>query len=815
MAALSFDLRQLVRSIARQPGFFAVASLTLAVGFAAHLAAFTVVDRMLLAAPPHVADADRIVRVHIDRDDRNVRRFLWFQTPFRSFEDLRRTPGLFEMMAGYRETMASVGTGADARQMWMVFADHDYFPLLGAVPQRGRVFGADENRAPAGTPVVVLSDRYWRSAHARDESIVGRSLRIGAVDYTVIGVMPPGFNGDATEPVDAWAPFHAGAHELPTGWNTSFLFRSVTVLGKLPRGTSRGAAAEQVTAAYRRLTTDTPAADPTAFAVLASLLPGRAQRGELNQAGQIAVWIEGVALLVLLVALANVVNLQMSRGAQQKREQAVRIALGASRARLLSRLAMEMLFIACAGAAAGILLTYWTATTLQQLLLPGAVGVINLPRFATVAGLTVLVSTVLCTTLSSLQVRLDGISERLKTGRGGDGFSRERLRQSLLVAQMVVSALLLVGAGLFLRSIDRLGKLDFGHDEGRILVATMPLRGTGYAPPAIEAIYERALAELGSLPGVEGVAAAQSTPFAPSQSAQLAVPGMDRLPVEGQSFPTFYTVTPGFFRTMGMEVLRGRGFTDADRAGAPLVMVLEDALAKAMWPREDALGKCIVVGTTNTACRQIVGIVSNTRRFVRTGDAALRYYLPMAQRYVPITPQALFVRTAGEPMRAADTVRAALLRIDPNLPFIRMRTLTEMAEPEKRPWKMGSTLLVVFGAAALLVATAGVYALLSFLVAQRSREIGVRLALGASRTRTVNLIVRQSLGWVLAGLAGGIVTALIAGRFVQPMLFETSPRDPVVFAAAAVTLVAVALAASAIPALRASRVDPNIALRSE
>jgi ABC-type antimicrobial peptide transport system permease subunit len=283
----------------------------------------------------------------------------------------------------------------------------------------------------------------------------------------------------------------------------------------------------------------------------------------------------------------------------------------------------------------------------------------------------------------------------------------------------------------------------------------------------------------------------------------------------GERFPTFYTVTPAFFDTMGMKVLRGRGFTDADRIGAPLVMVLEQALADALWPGGDALGKCIILGTQGRDCREIVGIVSNTRRFVRTQNSALRFYLPMAQRLFEITPQALFIRAQGDPLAVAEPVRQALFTIDPNLPHLRIRTLEEMSEPEKRPWRMGSTLFVVFGAAALLVATAGVYALLSFMVAQRTREIGVRLALGATRRRTLSLVLRQSLGWVCAGLGVGIVVALAAGKFVQPMLFETSPYDVAVFTGTAILLLAVAAAASLAPAIRASRVDPNIALRVE
>ena len=815
MAGFWFDLRHVLRSTRRQPAFFAVAALTLGIGFAAHFAAFGIVDRLLLSGPPHVAAFEDVFRLHVDRADVLGGRFLWYQTPYRAYEDLRRNTRSFAAMGAYRTATASMGSGAEARQVAVVFADHHYFPLLGVSARLGRVFTEEDDRAPAGNPVAVLSDAFWRGAFGADPGALGRTVRIGAKTYTIIGVAPPAFTGDNPQSVDVWAPFHAGAYELNPVWTSSFLFRSVTVLTRLAPGVTQAMASEEVAATYRRISDGTPAADQTARIVLAPLSPGRTQQGTLTQSGRIAIWLEGVSLLVLLVAIANVINLLMSRAAQQRREMAVRVALGAGRGRLLARIAIEMLIIAGAGALTAAALTYWSATALQQLLLPGTPGVISGARFGWVAAATLIGATAICVIFASLQVRMGAVSERLKSGRGGDGFSRARLRQGLLVAQVVMSALLLIGAGLFLRSIVKLGEVDFGHDQDRVLVATIPLRGAGYTDDASEAFYERALRELATVPGVEEVAAAHTTPFAPSQSAELFIPGFERLPFAARGYPTFYTVTPRFFSTMGMRILRGRAFTDADRAGAAPVIILEDALAQTLWPGQDPLGKCIIVGAANRPCREIVGVSSNTRRFLTQAAGSLRYYLPMGQRLVTAPPQAMFVRTAGDPAALAPSVRAALLRVDANLPFAQLRVLEQLAEPDRRPWKLGSTLFIVFGAAALFVATAGVYALLSFMVAQRSREIGVRLALGASRRRTLWLVVRQSLGWITAGLVAGIAVALACGRFLEPLLFETSPYDVTVFAWTAVVLLLIALAAAAAPAIRASRVDPNVALRAE
>ena len=814
MSGLMFELRQVLHAARRQRAFFAAAALTLGVGFAAHLSAFSLLDRLLLAPPAHVLDAKRVARLHIDRHDPRGGRFLWFQTPYRSYADLRDSAGVFGAMAAYRTATASVGTGRDAGQVAVVFADHHYFPLLGVSARLGRVFSAEDDAPPGGNAVVVLSERYWELAYSGDPTAIGQTMRIGARVYTIIGVAPPGFTGDTPDPVDVWAPLHAGAYEMNPVWASSLLFRSVSVLVRLAPDASREAAIEQATAAYRRLIDGTPAADQTARVVLSPLEPGLTQHGELTQAARIALWIEGVALLVLLVALANVVNLQMSRAAQRRRELAVRAALGAGRGRLLLQLTLEMMLIASAGAVIGVALTYATATALQQLLMPGSPGVINGQRILVMTLSTFAVSALICVAFASLQVRVEMLSERLKTGRGGDGFSKARLRQGLLVAQVVMSTLLLVGAGLFLRSSDRLGKLQFGHDQGRVLVVTLPLRGAGYENPAIESFYDRALQQIATVPRVERVAAAHTTPFAPSQSSDIVVPGRDRLVFQA-GYPTFYTVTPGFFETMGMRVLRGRSFTGDDRAGSAPVIIVEEALAAALWPGEEALGRCFSLGTAANPCRTVVGVSSNTRRFVGRADNALRYYVPMAQRVVNAPPQALFVRMAGPAAEGIQAVRSALFEVDGNLPFARIRPLAELAEPEKRPWRLGTTVLLVFGAAALFVATAGVYALLSFIVTQRSREIGVRLALGASPARTVWMVVRQSLGWIGAGLGIGIVTALGAGRFVQPLLFETSPYDAAVFIGTAAVLLFVAMAASLVPAIRASRVDPNITLRAE
>ena len=815
--ALAFDARQALRAVRRMPSFFVLAGLTLAVGFSAHFAAFTVVDRLLLASPPHVAEPGALRRVHIERADVRGGRFLWYQNPYPVYQDLRRHLDAAIPRAAYRISRTSLGAGADARLLSVAFADGDYFGMLGAAPALGRALTPADDPAPSGTPVIVLSDAFWRGALAADPQVLGRTLKLGVKTFTVIGVMPPGFAGDSSEPIDAWAPLHAGAYELDPRWTVSRVgIRTLTVLVRVPAGQAPTTVADQIRMVYLRTIEGTEFADPTARVVLAPVDASRTQAGALTDAARIALWLQGVAALVLIVAIANVVNLQLSRAVHRRREMAVRLALGAGPARIVAQLGMEAAVVVGGGAVAGILLTWLVAAATKQLLAPGSANRIDAGHFTLVVLGSSALATLICTAAATWHLRGERIADRLRTGRGGDGFSRPTLRQALVAAQIAISAVLLVGAGLFVRSVDRLGRLQFGMDQDRVLTVMVPLRNAGYSNAAIEDFYERALPALRTVPGVESVSAGQSVPFRPSLSTLIALPGTDQLPVSGRTYPTYYAVTPEHFTTVGGRILRGRSFLPSDRTGAPPVIIVEQALGEKLWPGQDPVGKCLILGGDGQPCREVVGVASNTRRFVQTADGAMRYYVPLAQRLLSATPpQALLVRTRGNPADVAPAIRAALVGIAPDLPFPEMRTLRELAEPETRPWRLGSTLFVACGVVALFVTMAGVYALLGFIVAQRSREIGVRLALGATPAGTTAMVVRQSLAWAVPGIALGLFVAAAVGQFVQPLLFETSARDGTVFFASAVALLLIAAGASAGPAFRAGRVDPNVALQTE
>ena len=812
----AYEARQAWRAVRRMPSFFALASITLAVGFAAHFAAFGIVDRLLLASPPHVFDHGSLRRLHIERADIRGGRFLWHQNPYAVYQDLRRLLPSSIARAAYRVSPTSMGSGLDARTVTVAFADGDYFSILGTRPAMGRFFAGADDPVPAGTPVIVLSHAFWTGTFAADPGVLGREIKLGARTFTVIGVAPRGFAGDNPEPIDAWAPLHAGAYELPAAWTTNRLVvRTLHVLVRIPDGMSDAAVSAEIAALYQRTIVGTAEADPTARVVLERVDPSRNANGSFTDAARIALWLQGVAALVLLAAIANVVNLQLSRAVHRRREMAVRLALGAGPVRIVAQLAAEAAIVVGAGAVGGLSIAWLASAATERLLAPGSASRIDFSHFAALVLASSAIATMVCAAAGSLHMRRERLAERLRHGRGGDGFTRPALRQALLVAQVAICAVLLAGAGLFVRSVDRLARLNFGMDQDRVLTVVVPLRNAGYTPAQVEAFHERAAERLRAVPGVESVSLGQSVPFRPSLSTLVALPGTDQLPVSGLTYPTYYSVTPEHFATVGGRILRGRPFLPGDRAGAPPVIIVEQALADVMWPGQDPLGKCLILGGQGQPCREVVGVASNTRRFVRTSGGAMRFYVPLAQRLWTAPPAALLVRTTGDPRELAGSIRAALVSLAPDLPFPEMKTLRELAEPESRPWRMGSALFTACGLVALLVTAAGVYALLGFIVAQRSREIGVRLALGATPSRTTAMVVRQSLTWAIPGMLLGLFTAAALGQFVQPLLFDTSARDPLVFAAAGVAIVVIAAAASAGPALRASRVDPNVALQTE
>jgi predicted permease len=404
----------------------------------------------------------------------------------------------------------------------------------------------------------------------------------------------------------------------------------------------------------------------------------------------------------------------------------------------------------------------------------------------------------------------------LKAGSREGTFHRGRLRATLLVTQVALSVVLLFGAGLFVRSLRNVRAIDLGFDAERLLMATVELPREGYTPERRNALFKDMMARVAALPGVEAAAVAVTSPFYSTISMSLSVPGRDSLPEREGGSPNMNAVTPDFFRTMGLELKRGRTLTEADGPTAERVAVVNEEMARYVWPGEDALGKCFRVGADTTPCIQVVGIVENqVNNDLQEAVPPAFYYLPLDQSTGRFPMRALFVRTPGRPSAIAATVRRAMQGVSSELPAVQVQSVEEMLDPQIRPWRLGATLFGVFGLVALVIAALGLYGVLAYTVAQRSHEMGVRVALGAQRGDVLRLVVGQGTRLAVVGVAIGAVAALAGGRALASRLYGVSASDPATLAAVAATLVAVAVVASWLPARRATRVDPVVALRVE
>jgi predicted permease len=533
-------------------------------------------------------------------------------------------------------------------------------------------------------------------------------------------------------------------------------------------------------------------------------------------------WLLGVAVVVLLIACANVANLLLARGITRRREIAVRLALGIDRGRLLRLLLAESTLLACAGGVTAIGLAYAGSRVMQSTLLrdfawPGAAIDARVLAFT---ALVALFTGVMVGLIPALRASRPNVTGALAgSGRGGVPL-RSRLRSTLVMAQAALSVILLVGAGLFVRSLWKIQNLDLGMQPDRVAVASISWPASPNGPPddaervRRKQIITRALDRAQRTPGIQHAAIAVGTPFVSGFRVDLKVPGRDSIPTLPGGGPFVSAVTSGYFATVGTPLLRGRVFEPSEGETTERVAIVNETMAKALWPSDDALGKCIVAGDGETRCSRVVGVVADARRFGLREKPAMQYYLPLGQES-GFGGANLLVRPVAEVPTVLEPLRRILVEVAPDLLFARVRTLHEELDPQIRPWRLGATMFGIFGVVAMLVAAIGLYSVIAYAVTQRRHELGVRIALGAQAGNIVALVVRSGMTTTMIGLAIGIVGALAAGRWIESLLFETSARDPVVLAGVVVMLGVVSIVATLVPAGRAARVDPMNALRAE
>lgn len=810
-----------VRRIRRSPAFSASIVLILALGIGANAVMFGVVDRLLLSPPQHIVDADEVKLLHVERVGFNGDTFIGGTITWPDLLDFSDV-GAFAEIAAYTEPRAvTVGRGADAAPTQVATASALLFSLLGVSPHTGRFYYDEEDR-PGATPTIVLSHEYWTRQYGADPGVLGSTIDVDDGTFEIIGITPPGFTGAQLSPVDLWAPIQTfQAIADGEGWEDNrgwYWFRTVA---RLAPGASVEAAEEEATAAHRAGRAEMIEADRYDEGARILVAPIIAAQGpDPTSEARVARWLAGVSFVVLLIACFNVANLLLARGVQGGREVAVRLALGAGRKRLLAELMLESLFLSALGALAGVAVASILGRAVHQALLPG-VAFSDAGLTTRIVGFTLIATALAGLTaglLPALQASRADLTNSLRSGGRASAGGRSRLRVLLLTGQAALSVVLLVGAGLFVESLRRAEGVDLGFDAGQMAIVTLEWNET---LPALErqALYEQAQERARRLPAVHAAGLTYTIPFRSSMSlGQPRVPGLDSVPRHHNGGPYLNKVSEGFFSAAGLEIVEGRAFDSSDGSeGAAPVAIVSESMARAYWPAGDALGSCMLFSDEpESVCTTVVGVVENHRRQALVeDDPHFLYYVNQPHPDFSGPPQALMLGTTGDPAAMREAIRQAMRAIPGPIRFVGVESMSELVEPSLRSWRMGASMFTVFGLLALLVAGWGLYSVLAFDVALRKHELGVRSALGAGVPRLVKMVLRQALALIAVGTVVGLGASAAAARFIEPLLFGVSGRDPFVYVVVAVTLVGVAAVAGWIPAMRATRVDPREALASE
>ncbi|HEV8410476.1 MAG TPA: ADOP family duplicated permease [Gemmatimonadaceae bacterium] len=825
--ALRQDIRYAARGLRREPLFAGFVIATLALGIGANAAMFGVVDRMLLRGPEHITDASRLMRVYLHERVPGQGEFATPTFGYVMYSTLKNNTHSFDGVAAYVATphgQTVLGHGTDAQLIQQGQATADLFPVLGVKPALGRFFSPDEDNVVGAERVAVLGYGLWQRVYAGDPNILGKTILLRDIPYAVVGVAPKGFTGPQLNRVDVWVPMSLHVSLQTPDWSHTWSAQWLMVVSRLKPGVTRTQAAEDATAAYRHAYTGGDKDDAGADLLVAPLT--FSEDGKESTEVTVSRWFVGVAFVVLLIACSNVVNLLLARAVRRRREVAVRLALGAARRRLVQLLLTESLMLAALGGAAGLAVAWVTATLMRTVLLNNVEWTSSAidARVLVVSAAIALGVGVITGLVPALRSSRPDLTSSLKSGVREGGAHGTRLRAALTVAQAALSIVLLVGAGLFVRSLTNVRGLDLGMQPARFLVVS-PRWPSISSLDSARQVTERArrenvlaqvLDKTRQLPGIERAAMTIGLPFRSGYQQFLRVPGWDSIPKVGGA-ASVSAASGDYFETVGTRVLNGRAFTSADHAGTEPVTVVSELMAKTLWPKGDAIGQCLFTGPKKDSlniCSRVVGVAADVHRFRLNEKASMHYYVPFGQER-GMGGTDLLVRPRNDPQAAIPEIRKLFQQLDPTIVYVDANTLQDEVDPQVRPWRLGASVFGLMGILALLVAAVGLYSVMSYLVAQRTHELGVRIALGASGGNILSLVLKSSVGMALLGIVIGLAMTLVAGRFIQPLLFNTSSRDSSVLGGVALAMLAVALLASALPALRARGTDPMEALRTE
>ncbi len=811
MPAFFADARYGARMFLKRPGFAAVAVILLGLGVGANTAIYSWIDAVLLMPLRGAAHADAMVVV---KGTTLTRRDISVSYP--NFADMRdRLPASIDGLAAFRTVALNIRIDADAERAWGELVSANMFSVLGVSPLHGRLLVPGDDSAPGASAVAVVSHDYWQRRFGGSPSAVGRVVAINGTPFTIVGVAPPDFRGATTSmTLDIWVPMmmqpavYTGGDRLNSRGNAW-----LNVLARLSPGHDLPSAQRDLARVAAALAEEFPDVNRDRGVALYPMW--RDPQSAAAVIGPVLGLLLAVTAVVLLIVCANLASLLLARATVRQREIAVRLALGASRTRIVRQLLTESLLLALAGGALGLLFAVFMSRGLGGLVppspLPIAIDVDFTGRVPLVSFGLALAATIVFGLVPALQSSRPALVPTLKESRGLAGSSRRRLRNALVVGQVALSILLLVGAGLFVRALDNARVADAGFDLEDGLLASVDLLPAGYDAERGTLFFGGLIDDLRSVPGVESAAFARDMPLTLGNSgSDTTVEVEGYVPAEGEELTTYYDrISPGFFETMGIPVVAGRAFEDRDTSQSEGVIVVNRTMAERYWPGEDPIGRRVRVGDWMT----VVGVVEDVA-YRGVGVAVRPYmYVPLYNWYRPDVT--LVVRTAGDPGRVLDGVRAAIRARDANVPLFDVRTVEAHREMGALLPRMAAVMLAMFGAAALVLASVGLYGLLAFVVAERTPEIGVRLALGADRAGIVRLVVGQGLRLALVGGAIGLGLASLVLPLASSQLVGVSPRDGLTYALVFAVLVGVAGVASYLPARRAAGVDPIRALRYE
>ena len=813
------DVRHGFRVLARSRAFTATVVLTLGLGIGANAAVFSIVNTLLLRPLP-VSDPSNLYLVSVTHQDNQQPH----QVSWADYLDYRDRAGVFSDLAAYSIGFAGLSADNRADRITVGYVTGNFFSMLGLAPGLGRLILPSEGKTFGADPVVVLGRSYWKKRFNGDATVVGRTVLVNGRPFTVAGVAPEGFYGVyALVEFDAYMPF--GMIFPEKDYKETVERRDnhdLRVIGRLKPGISLPQAQAAVDVLARQLEQQYPDTNKT---VRARVIPERLARPEPNAADSNPL-VAGVFLLlvtlVLLVACVNVVNLLMVRATVRQRELALRAALGAGRGRLVRQILTESLILAGAGGLAGAIIGRWLSGMLSRITLPA-----DLPirfelvfdwRVFTYIAVVALGAGLVVGLLPALRASRADLNEVLREGGRSmaEGSGRHRMRSVLVIAQVAVSLVLLVAAGLFVRSVQRAQSIDLGFDPRHVMNLSMDVSQQGFDEARGRAFYKEVEARVGRLPGVESVSYAYSVPFGYYNSSENVeaedhqVPKDERKPRAG-----YNTVGTDYFRTMKVPIVRGRAFTrEDDERGRP-VAIVNELMARRLWPDQDPIGRRFRLQSNLAQWLEVVGVSGPGKYQFIFEDAGPYLFTPIAQQYRPL--RVLHIRTTGAPEGIAPAAQREIRALNPDLPVYDVRSMEQMLQGPNGFFllKMGALFGGALGALGLVLALVGIYGVVSYAASQRTQEIGVRMALGAQPGDILRLVVGHGLVLVSAGLVLGLCAAFGISRLLARLLFGISSTDPLTFAAVPLLLGSMAILASYLPALRATRIDPMTALRKE